>query len=106
MKLFNSTKISSGALALPFILFMWFACAADRAMDKTGIGDVAAFEFQSGLAGLFFWIDILVLIALLLILGLKFRINSLERSQLAYVCGIYVVAAPTLYFIAVFWSLW
>jgi hypothetical protein len=104
MKLFKSTKVSSTALALPFVLFIWFANAADRAMDKSGMGDVAEFQRQSAFAGLFFWLDILVFTGLLLILFLKLFLDAAERTQLANLLKVYIIAAPTLLLFFLFCS--
>lgn len=97
MKLLKSTQISSVALALPFLLFIWFTYAADRAMDKSGVGDVDAFQRYTGLAGFSFWLDIAVFIVLLLLLFFKIFPSSLERIQILNVLKIYIVSAPTLY---------
>ena len=97
MKLLKSTQISSVALALPFLLFIWFAYVADRAIDKSEVGDVDVFQRFTGLAGFFFWLDIAVFIVLLLLLFFKIFPSSLERIQISNILKIYIVSAPTLY---------
>ena len=104
MRLYKSTLISSAALALPFLLFIWFACAADRAMDKSGLGDVESFQHLSAITGLFFWLDILVFLILLSLIFFKKWLSSFQRAELANVCKIYIVLAPILYLVILFWS--
>jgi hypothetical protein len=42
-------------LVISLVFFLFFGQLADNAMDKSGIGDLAAFQHYSQIAGLFFW---------------------------------------------------
>lgn len=49
-----SCVLAASALAA-FLSFGYFSHAADVAMDKTGVGDLALFDHYSHLAGAWFW---------------------------------------------------
>ena len=91
MKPYKSAVLGSIALVASFATFLWFANAADRAMDKSGIGDLASWETLNNRAGISFWVTV-ALWALLLSLGLSRR--GSERSQLLAICGLSLLAAP------------
>ena len=99
MTLHRSAAIGSIALAVPFALFLWFCHAADRAMDKTGIGDPALWGVFNVRADIALWSTGAVWF---LLLGVALSRRRSERSQLLSVCGIALLAAPIVWVISIF----
>jgi hypothetical protein len=94
MGLSRSAVIAAIALAVPLCLFLWFAHAADAAMDKSGLGNVTSWSILNARAAVSFWS--LAAVWLCILCAALFA-SGRQRTHLLLVCAGSALAAPLAY---------
>jgi hypothetical protein len=99
MRLCKSSIVATALLAGTFFSFLWLGRAADRAMDKAGVGDLgswSAFNDQAAVA--------LCAVALVWFATFCMALSvsrGQERSQLFSVCALALLVAPATWLVAI-----
>jgi hypothetical protein len=97
VKVYVSSQIVVLLLVVLLALFLWFAGAADRAMSKDGVGDLAGHLRWSAFAGYAFWSLVLVWVS---VIGYAMSREKGEQSQLLFICGVVLLGAPAVYLLS------
>jgi len=94
MAISRSAVTAAFALAVPLCFFLWFAHAADAAMDKSGLGNVTSWSVLNARAAASFWA--LVAVWLCILCAALFA-SGRQRKHLLSVCAGSALAAPLTY---------
>ena len=93
MGLSRSANVAAIALAVPLGLFLWFAHAADDAMDKSGLGNLNSWSALNARASISFWV--LVAIWLCVLCATLFASGTQKKHLLSVWVGSTLVAPLT-----------
>ena len=86
-------------LLAPLSGFLWYAKAADRAMDKSGLGDLESWQMLNARASVCFWV---MVAAWLLVLGASFVQPQPLRKHLRAICVGFLCVSPFIWTGAIF----
>ena len=80
---------ATSLLTIPVGAFLYFVSAADAVMDKSGIGDLTAFQMYNFRAGIAFWLAVFVWCALVVF---AFYAKQVQNS-LSVACTLVPISA-------------